>query len=144
MFVLFSAWTQQDSPYCLQCSEDALVVWAGSNIFRGVYGGPAGVAYVLGIIYFGVVVSDMVRQSSNLAAARVLPMSSVCKEAAKAVAGRYIECMNLCLQLTFYLGVALQKGFFKSLKKSLFRYCALHMHADAAAFPSSDALCCSS
>lgn len=24
---------------CLQCSEDALVVWAGSNIFRGVYGG---------------------------------------------------------------------------------------------------------
>ncbi|KAL3137315.1 hypothetical protein ABBQ32_006855 [Trebouxia sp. C0010 RCD-2024] len=65
----------------LPCSEDALVVWAGSNIFRGVYGGPAGVAYVLGIIYFGVVVSDM---------------------------------------LTFYLGVALQKGFFKSLKKSLF------------------------
>ena len=48
-------------PTCLQCSEDALVVWAGSNIFRGVYGGPAGIAYVLGIIYFGVVVSDMVR-----------------------------------------------------------------------------------
>lgn len=45
----------------MQCSEDALVVWAGSNIFRGVYGGPAGIAYVLGIIYFGVVVSDMVR-----------------------------------------------------------------------------------
>lgn len=45
----------------MQCSEDALVVWAGSNIFRGRYGGPAGIAYVLGIIYFGVVVSDMVR-----------------------------------------------------------------------------------
>lgn len=68
-------------PYCAQCSEDALVVWAGSNIFRGVYGGPAGVAYVLGIIYFGVVVSDMVRQLrqlSSLAAAHVLPMSFTC------------------------------------------------------------------
>lgn len=65
----------------LPCSEDALVVWVGSNIFKGVYGGPAGIAYVLAIIYFGVVVSDM---------------------------------------LTFYMGVALQKGFFKSLEKSLF------------------------
>ena len=45
----------------VQCSEDALVVWVGSNIFKGVYGGPAGIAYVLAIIYFGVVVSDMVR-----------------------------------------------------------------------------------
>ena len=45
----------------MQCSEDALVVWVGSNIFKGVYGGPAGIAYVLAIIYFGVVVSDMVR-----------------------------------------------------------------------------------
>lgn len=58
-------------------------------------------------------------------------MSSASKQgAAEAVAGRHTECMSLCLQLTFYLGVALQKGFFKSLKKSLFRYCALNMHAD--------------
>jgi len=44
----------------LQCSEDALVVWVGSNIFKGVYGGWQGIAYVLSIVYFGVVVSDMV------------------------------------------------------------------------------------
>ena len=60
--VLFPLGLKVMPSYCLQCSEDALVVWAGSNIFRGVYGGPAGIAYVLGIIYLGVVVSDMVRQ----------------------------------------------------------------------------------
>lgn len=65
----------------LPCSEDALVVWVGSNIVKGKYGGLPGIAYVLGIIYFGVVVSDLV---------------------------------------TFYLGVALQKGFFKKMKESLF------------------------
>lgn len=65
----------------IPCSEDALVVWVGSNIFNGVYGGWQGIAYVLSIVYFGVVVSDMV---------------------------------------TFFMGVALQKGLFKSLKNSLF------------------------
>lgn len=65
----------------IPCSEDALVVWVGSNIFKGVYEGWQGIAYVLSIVYFGVVVSDMV---------------------------------------TFYMGVALQKGFFKKLKSSLF------------------------
>lgn len=57
--------------YCLQCSEDALVVWVGSNIFRGVYGGPTGIAYVLGIIYFGVVVSDMVSDKRYEAAVAI-------------------------------------------------------------------------
>lgn len=51
---------QHDMRFSLQCSEDALVVWVGSNIFKGVYGGWQGIAYVLSIVYFGVVVSDMV------------------------------------------------------------------------------------
>ena len=51
---------QHDMQCSLQCSEDALVVWVGSNIFNGVYGGWQGIAYVLSIVYFGVVVSDMV------------------------------------------------------------------------------------
>ncbi len=51
---------QHDMQFSLQCSEDALVVWVGSNIFKGVYGGWQGIAYVLSIVYFGVVVSDMV------------------------------------------------------------------------------------
>lgn len=44
----------------VQCSEDALVVWVGSNIAKGVYGGWQQNLWVLSIIYFGVVVSDMV------------------------------------------------------------------------------------
>lgn len=32
-----------------------------SQLMGPAAGGPAGIAYVLGIIYFGVVVSDMVR-----------------------------------------------------------------------------------
>ena len=51
---------QHDTRFYLQCSEDALVVWVGSNIFKGVYGGWQGIAYVLSIVYVGVVVSDMV------------------------------------------------------------------------------------
>ncbi len=51
---------QYDMQFSLQCSEDALDVWVGSNIFKGVYGGWQGIAYVLSIVYFGVVVSDMV------------------------------------------------------------------------------------
>lgn len=51
---------QHDMHFSLQCSEDALVVWVGSNILKGVYGGWQGIAYVLSIVYFGVVVSDMV------------------------------------------------------------------------------------
>ncbi len=50
----------------MQCSEDALVVWVGANISNGVYGGWQGIAYVLSIVYFGVVVSDMVSSALSM------------------------------------------------------------------------------
>ena len=39
------------------------MVWAGSQMFNGAYGSRLGIASVLGIIYIGVVVSDMVCNS---------------------------------------------------------------------------------
>lgn len=44
----------------LPCSEDAFVVWVGSRMWRGIYGGWQSAAYVLAIVYAGVVISDLV------------------------------------------------------------------------------------
>jgi hypothetical protein len=44
----------------LPCSEDAFVVWVGSRMWRGVYGGWQNAAYVLSLVYAGVVISDLV------------------------------------------------------------------------------------
>lgn len=92
----------------MQCSEDALVVWVGSNIAKGVYGGWQQNLWVLSIIYFGVVVSDMV---------------SITKECGNSLACFYLlsDSMPDGLQVTFYMGVGLKMGFFKKLKDSLFR-----------------------
>lgn len=44
----------------LQCSEDALVVWVGSKLCKGMYGPRQPAAWVLFIVYLGMVLSDMV------------------------------------------------------------------------------------
>ncbi len=47
-----------------QASEDALVVWVGSRLWQGHYGGGWGAAAVLAFVYLGVVISDWVRTSA--------------------------------------------------------------------------------
>jgi len=76
----------------LPCSEDALVVWAGAGMATGRYGGWPGILQVVGILYFGVVVSDLV---------------------------------------TFWLGAALRRGLFSSLKERLFKDPAMVERAEA-------------
>lgn len=57
------------------------MIWVGSKLWRGVYGAWQQAAYVLFIVYFGVVVSDMVRMASLpsflLCARGFLPSSHV-------------------------------------------------------------------
>jgi membrane protein DedA with SNARE-associated domain len=68
------------------------VVWVGAGIFTGRYGGAAGIARVLAIVYIGVTVSDMV---------------------------------------TFFLGSALRRGLFKTLKQRLFKEPAVVERAES-------------
>ena len=51
----------------LPCSEDALVIWVGSNICKGKYVGAVATAVTLCIVYIGVVVSDMITFGIGLA-----------------------------------------------------------------------------
>ncbi|KAK9906818.1 hypothetical protein WJX75_008490 [Coccomyxa subellipsoidea] len=56
----------------MPCSEDAFVIWVGSKLWRGMYGAWQEAAYVLFIVYIGVVVSDMLTFCIGLALRRGL------------------------------------------------------------------------
>jgi len=58
-----------------QASEDALVVWVGSRLWQGHYGGGWGAAAVLAFVYLGVVISDWVRKNAPSCIGRAVVLS---------------------------------------------------------------------
>lgn len=93
------------------------MIWVGSKLWRGVYGAWQQAAYVLFIVYVGVVVSDLV--SSSLLAYQshgcILPSHlklAVFREI-------YVTGGSTCPQITFCIGLALRQGLLKPLKDRL-------------------------
>jgi UPF0716 family protein affecting phage T7 exclusion len=105
----------------LQCSEDAFVVWVGSKLSRGVYGPRHQVAWVLFIIYIGVVLSDLVciqliHITQAVMASMTSPDAGQCHSVVEAVSS---SLTMLYGQVTFLLGLALRHGLLKPLKEKL-------------------------
>ena len=90
------------------------MIWVGSKLWRGVYGAWQQAAYVLFIVYVGVVVSDMV--SAFLRACQscwcTFPLDW-------SYYRNYLSGRSVQLQLTFCIGLALRHGLLKPLKDKL-------------------------
>lgn len=107
------------SSFGLPLSEDALVLWVGANVFRGVYGFGVQAAAMLAYLFALVVLSDMVTFGLGRALrtkafaslkARLLRDSSTLDRAAAEIA-KWSVWIGLVQRFTFGFPVCLACGF---------------------------------